>query len=147
MGGWLMMLAAKARKKRICGLIGLSTAVDFGNSLYSSLSKKSKREIKIYGLTKHFWSYGSSYILTKEFFIDANKNKILNRPFKFYKPLILIHGLKDNVVNITVPQKIMKNTSGKNVQIIYLKSSDHRLSSLEDLKLINSAINNIQNII
>jgi hypothetical protein len=34
--------------------------------------------------------------------------------------------------------------SGDNVQIIYLKSSDHRLSKPEDLLVINNAIDNIR---
>ena len=42
-----------------------------------------------------------------------------------------------------MPKKIMNNTSGNNVQIIYLKSSDHRLSKPEDLITINNAIDNI----
>ena len=36
MGGWLMMLAAKARPKRIQGLIGLAAAPDFGKDLYNT---------------------------------------------------------------------------------------------------------------
>ena len=33
MGGWLMILAAKARPYRIVGLIGLAAAPDFGKNL------------------------------------------------------------------------------------------------------------------
>ena len=68
----------------------------------------------------------------------------MTKPFKYKKPLILIHGLKDNIVSQDMPKKIMDNTSGKNVQIIYLKSSNHRLSKPEDLAIINSAIDNIR---
>tara|TARA_Y100001970_G_scaffold227956_1_gene282206 strand:+ start:4490 stop:5242 length:753 start_codon:yes stop_codon:yes gene_type:complete len=147
MGGWLMMLAAKSRKKRVCGLIGLAAAPDFGNSLYKSLNNKSKKQIKKNGFTKHFWSYGSSYILTKKFFIHAKKNKILNQPFNFQKPIILIQGLKDDVVDINIPKKIMMVSKSKNIQILYLKSSDHRLSSITDIKAITNSIDSIRKII
>ena len=93
MGGWLMCLAAKARPKRIAGLIGLAAATDFGNNLYNDLSVKNKKELKIKGFTK-YTSYEFSYTLTKKFFIDAKKNNILQKPFKFNKPIILIHGMK-----------------------------------------------------
>ena len=143
MGGWLMMLAAKARKNKVCGLLGLAAATDFGRSMYSDLPQKSKKEIQNKGLTK-IKSYDFSYILTKKFFREAKKNNILNKPFKFNKPIILIHGLKDDVVSHKIPQKIMNNTTSKNVQVHYLKSSDHRLSSEEDLRSITKAIDTIR---
>ena len=146
MGGWLMMLAAKARPKRIKGMIGLAAAPDFGKDLYNSLNKKNKREITSKGITKYS-SYGFSYYLTKKFFIEAEKNRVLQKPFRFIKPLILIHGLKDKVVNEDVPRKILKKVTGKNVNIIYLKESDHRLSSETDLKIITHSISYIKSII
>ena len=146
MGGWLMMLAAKARPKRIKGMIGLAAAPDFGKDLYNGLNKKNKRDITSKGVTK-YTSYGFSYYLTKKFFIEAEKNRILKKPLYFTKPLVLIHGLKDNVVKEDVPRKILKKITGKNVNIIYLKDSDHRLSSETDLKIITNSISYIKSII
>ena len=144
MGGWLMMLAAKARPQRIKGMIGLAAAPDFGKDLYNSLNKKNKKEITTKGITKYS-SYGFSYYLTKKFFIEAEKNRVLNNSFRFTKPLVLIHGLKDNVVEEDVPRKILKKVTGKNINIIYLKESDHRLSSESDLKIIKQSIEYIKN--
>ena len=146
MGGWLMMLAAKARQQRIKGMIGLAAAPDFGKDLYNNLNKKNKREITSKGITK-YTSYGFSYYLTKKFFIEAEKNRILKKSLYFTKPLVLIHGLKDNVVKEDVPRKILKKITGKNVNIIYLKESDHRLSSDTDLKVIINSISYIKSII
>ena len=146
LGGWLMTLAAKARPKKIGGLIGLSATTDFGKNFYNNLSKKNKKEIKKNGITK-ISSNGLSYFLKSKFFTEAKKNNILNQPFKFKKPFILIHGLKDDIVNHDMPKKIMNNTSGNNIQIIYLKSSDHRLSKPTDLLVINDAIGNIVSLI
>ena len=140
MGGWLMILAAKARPKKIVGLIGLSAAADFGYSLHASLSLKNKNEIKNKGFTRYS-SNEFSYILTKKFFINAKKNNILGKPFNFTKPFILIHGIKDKVVSVAMPKKIMGITTSNDVQIHFLKSSDHRLSSKKDLLTINNAIN------
>jgi len=145
MGGWLMMLAAKARPQRIKGMIGLAAAPDFGKDLYNALNKKNKKEINIKGITKYS-SYGFSYYLTKKFFIEAEKNRVLKKPFHYTKPLILIHGLKDTVVKEDVPRKILKKVTGKNVNIIYLKESDHRLSSDTDIKMITQSINYIRHL-
>ena len=144
LGGWLMILAAKARPKKIFGLIGLAAATDFGNAFYNNLNKRNKNQIKKDGITK-VSSSGFSYFLTSKFFKDANKNNILTKSFKFIKPIIFIQGLKDDVVDHNMPKKIMLNTTGNNIKIIYLKSSDHRLSKPEDLITINNAIESIQN--
>ena len=141
-----MLLASIARPKRIIALLGLAAAADFGNILYKNLSKKNKNELSKKGIT-HYKNYGFSYPLTKKFFVEANKNKVLKKSIKFSKPVILIHGMKDDVVNIEIPKKIINIISGDNSQIIYLKSSDHRLSQKKDLLIINNAIDNIRSLI
>ena len=88
----------------------------------------------------------SFVFLTKKFFIEAEKNRVLKKPFRYNKPLILIHGLKDNVVKEDVPKKILKKVTGKYVNIIYLKESDHRLSSDTDLTIITQSIEYIRNL-
>ena len=142
-GGWLMIMAAKARKRRIFGLIGLAAATDYGQNLYSSLSKKSQKEINLKGFTR-YQEKGFSYILTKNFFVDAKKNNILNKNFNLKKPIILIHGLKDKVVNEKMPKKIIEIIKSDNAFIYYLKSSDHRLSKKNDIKIIFNAIDTIR---
>ena len=139
MGGWLMMLAARSRYSRIKGMIGLAAAPDCDNDLYKSLTKKNKNEIKKYGKTR-YTLHGFSYTLKKKFFTQAKKFRILNKQFKYNKPLILIHGLKDEVVSRKTPEKIMKNVSSKNIKVIYLKNGDHRLSKKEDLNMIKQSI-------
>ena len=143
MGGWLMMLAAKARPQRIKGMIGLAAAPDFGKDLFSALNKKNKKEIMTKGVTK-YTSFGFSYYLTKKFFTEAEKNRVLKKPLRFTKPLVLIHGLRDIIVKEDVPRKILKRVTGKNVNIIYLKESDHRLSSETDLKMITQSLDYIR---
>jgi len=41
----------------------------------------------------------------------------------------------------------MKAVTGKNVNIIYLKTSDHRLSKKHDLLTINHSIDNIRSLL
>ena len=139
MGGWLMMLAARLRPSRIKGMIGLAAAPDYGDNLYNNLTIKNKREIKNKGIIKYS-SFGFSYFIRKNFFLDARKNKVLNKLYRYNKPLILIHGLNDNVVSSKVSKKILKKVTSKKIQIILLKNSDHRLSSEKDLQTLMSAI-------
>ena len=77
--------------------------------------------------------------------MDGKKNKILNNYFNWNKPLILIQGLKDFIVNPNVPEKIVKKIKGNQIQIKLLKNSDHRLSEPFDLKVINESIRSVIN--
>ncbi len=139
MGGWLMLLAAKARSARICGMIGLAAAPDYIDDFYTSLSKTNKSKLKKNGIIKYS-SYGFTYLIRKKYIDDGFKNKILTKTFKWNKPLILIHGLKDKVVSEEVPLKILKKIKGNFARVIYLKNSDHSLSNKYDLKIINESI-------
>jgi len=142
MGGWLMFLAAKARPSRVVGMLGLAAAPDYIDSFYNDLPTKKKQELNKKGIIKYS-SYGFTYLIRKKYIVDGRKNKILNKEFKWNKPLILIQGLKDNVVKPNVPEIIIKKIKGNNIQIKLLKNSDHRLSELFDLKVINEAIESI----
>lgn len=144
LGGWLMILAAKARKSKITGLIGLAPAADATIYLMNELPKKIQNEIQKKGISKFKkWNV----ILTKKFFQDGKKNLVLKNNFSFNKPVILIHGLQDKDVSPEISQKILKKITSNKVQIRYLKNSDHRLSTKKDLKIICNAIDNILELI
>ena len=140
------MLAARERKSRVAGLIGLAPAPDFTKYLFAELPKKIQNQINKNGISKvRKWKY--NYTFTKKFFQEGKKNFILNNKFLFNKPIILIHGLQDKDVSPKITQKIIKQISSKKIQIRYLKNSDHRLSSKNDLKIIRNAIDNILDLI
>ena len=86
-------------------------------------------------------------IFTKKFFDEGNKNLVLKNKFSFNKPIILIHGLEDKDVNPEISNKILENTSSKNIQIRYLKNSGHRLSKKNELNIINNSLDNILDLI
>ena len=134
-----MFRAAKARPSRVAGMVGLAAAPDYIDSFYNNLPSKKKQELNKKGVIKYS-SYGFNYRIRKKYIVDGRKNKILNKVFKWNKPLILIQGLKDNVVKPNVPEKIIKKIKGNKIQIKLLKNGDHRLSELFDLKVINEAI-------
>ena len=142
MGGWLMFLAAKARPSRVAGMVGLAAAPDYIDRFYSDLSEKKKKEINKKGVIKYS-SYGFSYLVKKKYIVDGRKNKILNKEFRWNKPLILIQGLRDNIVKPDIPEKIVKKIKGNQIQIKLLKNSDHRLSEPFDLKVINDSIESV----
>ena len=125
-------------------MLGLAAAPDYIDEFYKNLPLKKKQEINKKGVIKYS-SYGFSYLIKKKYIVEGKKNKILNKEFKWNKPLILIQGLKDNVVTPDVPEKIIKKVKGNQIQIKLLKNSDHRLSESFDLKVINESLESIIN--
>ena len=136
------VFSCQSKTKKIAGLIGLAAAPDYIDGFYKKLPLKKKQEMNKKGIIKYS-SYGFSYIIKKKYIVDGKKNKILNKEFRWNKPLILIQGLKDNVVTPDVPEKIVKKIKGNQIQIKLLKNSDHRLSDPFDLQIINDSIQSI----
>ena len=100
---------------------------------------KKKKEINDKGIIQ--CSYNNfSYFIKKKYIVEGKKNKILSKNFNWNKPLILIQGMKDNIVKPDTPKKIVKKIKGNQIQIKLLKNSDHRLSENFDLKVINDSI-------
>ena len=139
LGGWLMILAAKRRISRIKGIIGLAPAPDFTKDIYSEFKENTKKRLNKKGHIK-IKKWGLVYSFTKKFFIDGKKNFVLNKKFNFRKPIILIHGIKDEVVSLQKSFKILNNTTSKNIILKLIKNGDHRLSSENDIKIILSSI-------
>ena len=123
-------------------MVGLAAAPDYIDEFYNDLPVKKKKEINKKGFIRYS-SYGFSYLIKKKYIVEGRKNKILNKIFKWNKPLILIQGLKDNVVKPIVPEKIIKKIKGNQIQIKLLKNSNHRLSEPFDLKVICESIDSV----
>ena len=139
-----MLLAAKSKKRKISGLIGLAAAVDFGKDLFNSLSTKNKHDIKTKGITKYTYK-GFAYYLTKEFFIHCTKNKILNKKISQNINVTMVHGSKDKSVPVIYSKKVLKIFQSKKKKLVVIKNGDHSLSSPKWLKILKKELKVIIN--
>ena len=143
MGSWIALNLFPIFKKQIKGFIGISSAPEFlENLMWKKFSKKIKKTImskKIY----HLEYGGFSYPLTKQLIFDGRKNKVLNNKINLQIPIVLFHGLKDEVVPLNISKKVLKifNTSKK--KLIKIKNGDHSLSRKNDLKKIHHELNHM----
>ena len=143
MGSWIALNLFSFFKKQIKGFIGIASAPEFLEKLmWKKFSKKIKKTImtkKIY----HLDHGGFSYPLTKQLIFDGRKNKVLNNKINLQIPIVLFHGLKDEVVPLNVSKKVLKifNTSRK--KLIKIKNGDHSLSRKNDLKKIHHELNHM----
>jgi len=136
MGSWIAMNLFKKFKKQIVGFIGIASAPEFLERLmWKNFSKNIKKTIireKIYYL-----KYGNyTYPLTKQLILDGRKNKVFNSNINLNIPVVLFHGLKDDVVPLSISKKILKIFKKSKKKLIKIKNGDHSLSRKSDLKKI-----------
>ncbi|TNE61459.1 MAG: alpha/beta hydrolase [Alphaproteobacteria bacterium] len=136
MGGWISMLAARARPGRVKGLIGVAAAPDFTVRMWNEeLSDRERAEICSQGFVKIPTEYGDMpYTITKALIEDGWNNRVIAAPWYMSIPVRLIQGLADPDVPWQSALEITKKMTGNDVEIILVPGGDHRLSTPTDLR-------------
>tara|TARA_B100001013_G_scaffold37102_1_gene19913 strand:- start:74 stop:841 length:768 start_codon:yes stop_codon:yes gene_type:complete len=136
MGSWIALNLFPFFKKQIKGFIGISSAPEFLEDLmWKKFNKKIKKTIltkKIYHLEHGEYTYP----ITKQLIFDGRKNKILNNKINLKIPVVLFHGLNDEVVPLRISKKIFQICKKSQKKLIKIKNGNHSLSRKSDLKRI-----------
>ena len=143
MGSWIALNLFPVFKKKIKGFIGISSAPEFLENL---MWKKFNNKIKKIILTKkiyHLEHGGFTYPLTKQLIFNGRKNKVLNNKINLKIPIVLFHGLKDDVVPLSISKKIFKICKNSKKKLIIIKDGNHSLSRKKDIKKICSELNQL----
>lgn len=143
MGGWLMLLAALARKDRIAGLIGIAAAPDFTRRLqWPKLSPEQQATVEAQGFVQVPSNYEDDYIFTKALFDDGDANLLLDGggAIDIDVPLILLHGQEDADVPVEISMEIARQVTSDDVVIELVKSADHRFSGPDELARLARAV-------
>lgn len=139
MGGWISNLLMRTRKDRIAGVVWLAPAPDFSDDLmWDLLPPEAKNAIAKTGS----WEYSDetgTYPITREFIEDGRNNFVLDKPFSADFPVRILHGMVDKSVPWQRSLKLVDSLCG-DVRLTYLKNSDHRLSTAEDLSLLGQTL-------
>ena len=134
MGGWIMLLAALARRERIAALIGIAGAPDFTEELlWPRLSDEQRKAIVAEGsvvLPSHYDPAG--YLYTRALIEDGRHHLVLRAPIPLDVPVRLLHGLRDESVPWQLSVRLAERLSGRDVALTLVKDGDHRLSSEAD---------------
>ncbi len=135
MGGWLALLLAIAKPRRIAGIIGIAAAPDFTERLmWEKLTEWQKQEVLSQGRTMMQSSMGTPYPITRAFIEEARAHLLLDySEIPVYCPVRLLHGIKDVDVPWEISLALNEKIASQDVKTILIENGDHRLSEPADI--------------
>ena len=145
MGGWIMLLAALARPKRILSLVGLAAAPDFTEELiWDCLSDKQKEILladRIIDFSNEFCN--DPYPISLKLITEARNHLLLRKEMPINIPIHLIHGMEDKDVPFQTAIRIAQRATGNDVNIHLIKNAGHGLSQAKELEVIYKVVSNL----
>ena len=134
MGGWLMLLAARARPDRVVGMLGIAAAPDFTDWGFTT---EEKMTILQTGRLERANPYGPQPTLyTRAFWSSGEANRLMFGPFAFSGPVRLLHGQADPDVPFVRSIRLAELIASPDVHLTLVKDGDHRLSRDGDITLL-----------
>jgi pimeloyl-ACP methyl ester carboxylesterase len=131
MGGWLMLLAALARPRRVRALVGIAAAPDFTDWGFDSARKAAIRD---HGRLEEPSPYGEApYVTTRAFWESGESLRLLDGDVAIDCPVRLLHGLDDADVPWRISLRLMERLRSADVRATLIKGGDHRLSRPGDI--------------
>ncbi|MAV48306.1 MAG: alpha/beta hydrolase [Alphaproteobacteria bacterium TMED89] len=141
MGGWLMLLAALARKDRVAGLIGIAAAPDFTRRLqWPKLTAAQQATVMEAGLVQVPSNYEDDYVFTRALFEDGDRHLLLDGSIDLDIPVTLLHGQQDADVPVESSLEIAAQVRSEDVVLELVKSADHRFSGPDELARLAAAV-------
>jgi pimeloyl-ACP methyl ester carboxylesterase len=141
LGGWIMLLAARARSQRIAGLLGVAAAPDFTEDLMQALSPSEREALERDGVVPVYSPYDPQPTpVTKLILEEGRRHLVLRDQIRLDCPVRLIHGMRDPDVPWRTSLSLADRLRSEDVEITLIKAGDHRLSEQRDLDRLCGAL-------
>ena len=136
MGGWIMVLVARARPQRVAGLLGIAAAPDFTEDLMMpSFDAEARRALEEEGVWHEPSAYGEAPLaITRALIEEGRDHLVLRGPIALRCQVRLIHGMADAEVPWTVSLRLAESLASTDVALTLVGSGDHRLSAAADIE-------------
>jgi len=143
MGGWIALLAALARPRRVAGMVLIAPAPDFTEDLmWRVMDDAQRRAILEEGSWDAPSDFGEPYTITKALIEDGRNHCLLQGPIALECPIRILQGMKDQDVPWAHAVKLVERLSG-NPSLTLIKEGDHRLSTGADLKRMEETLDGL----
>jgi pimeloyl-ACP methyl ester carboxylesterase len=134
-GGWIMLLAALARKDRVRALVGVAAAPDATEDLlWPRLAPAQRSELLATGsvtLPSEYDPKGYTYQL--RMIEEGRRHLLMRSAIALDCAVRLLHGLGDISVPWQTSLRLAERLGGRDVAVTLVKDGDHRLSTPADL--------------
>ncbi len=141
MGGWLALLAARARMERVKGLLLIAPAADFTERLmWDTFTPEEKRTTLETGRLVEPSQYSPEpNVLTLALIEDGRRHLLMDRPYAFAGPMHILQGGADPDVPEAHVREIAALLPQDKVTFERIADGDHRLSRPQDLQRLVAA--------
>ena len=141
MGGWIMLLVARARPDRVAGLVGIAAAPDFTERFYNDgLTDAQRDEMARTGRVVIPSDYEDDYTFTKDLIEDGRAQCLLEGPIAIDCPVRLLQGMRDDAVPWQTALSIQDKLRSDDVEVALVKDGDHRLSEPHDIERLLATV-------
>ncbi|MDG1287104.1 MAG: alpha/beta hydrolase [Rickettsiales bacterium] len=143
MGGWLMLLVALKRPKKVAGLLGIAAAPDFTELLmWDKFTPEQQTEMREKGVIEIPNCYDEEpYKITMNLIAESGEHLVLDGNIDINCPVMLVHGMKDEDVPWEFAMTLNEKLASKDVRTLLVDDGDHRMSSEKHLKIIRKQLN------
>jgi len=134
MGGWLMLLAARALGARVAGLVGIAAAPDFTDW---GFDEDQKAKLRTGETIFEENPYGPDPTPTHaKFWVNGETHRQLDAAIPLTCPVRLLHGQEDTDVPPDISLRLCATLDSADVQVTFVKGGAHRLSRDGDIALL-----------
>ena len=138
LGGWIMLLAALARPKRVQALVGIAAAPDATEDLmWAQLGTEERATLSRDGFIRRPSQYSpEGYIYTRALIEEGRNHLVMRGPIAIACPVRLLHGMRDPDVPWRTSLALAQKLESRDVAVTLVKDGDHRLSTEDNLALL-----------
>ena len=145
MGGWLALLAARARPDRVGGLVLVAPAPDFTEDLiWDRLSAEDRETLMRERLLTQPSDYDDGpYEITAVLIEEGRDHLLLRDTIAVTCPVRILHGMRDPDVPWRQSIALCEKLASDDVTLTLIKSGDHRLSERADLQRLMTTVESL----